>query len=134
MIFFAMSKEQIDGDLASIPKNLPPTTECIKAHGLLPLDVQTPDSAALFYHNQMIQGHALQQLTNLSEDERLYLAALPAQLIADQACEVAMETGELSELARKMDEIEKCQGLAPHEYWPARQGPPRLRATPRPGR
>lgn len=35
-----------------------------------------------------------------------------------------MERGELSELARKMDEIEKRQGLAPHEYWPARQGPP----------
>lgn len=75
MIFFATSKEQIDRDLASIPKTLTPAIDPIKSYGLLSPDFLTPDSAALIYHNQMIRGHALQQLTKLSEDGRLYLAS-----------------------------------------------------------
>jgi hypothetical protein len=128
-IFFGIPQARIDRDLGGALLDVKRICEEIDAYCALAEQERTPELSARRYHNQFLQAHCMRKLPAICEAEALFHVASAAEDIVNDAAMNALEKGQIGELMRQMEEIERREGLKEREYWSIGEGPPDYQAA-----
>lgn len=116
-ILFAIPQSQIDRDIAAGQEDFQRLVEQTRTISVQYRDSNDPKIAARHHHQQMVQGKVARRLDALPEEYRLFLVAMAADEIAEEAVCEAHDKGRLGELGRQMDEIRKREGVHQDHHW-----------------
>jgi hypothetical protein len=122
-VLFAIPQSQIDRDVADEERDFDKMVQEIRTSFAEQQESKDPQATAHYHHKLMVRAKVYHSRTEIQEDHKLFFASLVAEDIADDAVSVAYESGRLAELARRMDEIQKREGLQDDEFWPIGEGP-----------
>ncbi len=122
-LLLAIPQKQIRHDIADGERDFDRLMETAVASHQTKQGSEDPELFAKSFHWQLVRANVLQQRDDIPAEVRLFYAAKPADIIAEQACDIAHEKGKLAKLSSGMDEIGRRDGLAEDQYWPLGEGP-----------
>jgi hypothetical protein len=122
-MFLHIPQSEIDRDLASASTNLESIIGDIRAFLATSHAERPPLQEAQYWHNLMLQAHALQQNSNVPEDMAIFYVGFAARQIVNAACMEAHSKGRLDDLNRELRGIEEREGLDDDEFWRLGEGP-----------
>ena len=128
-IFFSIPQARIDRDLGGALFDVKRICEEIDAYCALAEQERTPELSARRYHNQFLQAHCMRKLPAICEAEAMFHVMRVAEDIVNDAAMNALEKGQIGELMRRMEEIERREGLKERDYWSIGEGPPDYQAA-----
>ena len=127
-IFFDVSEEKITEDISiagqDVIKSLKNIKTDLEKYYSQDEDKRKPVDIAKHWHDMMLVGCVNADNVNIHEYEAFFCVVYSANDVAQEACHEASESpGQLQELSKQMQEIEKREGLERDEYWPPKKGP-----------
>lgn len=116
-IFFAIKPAEIEHDLRGVEINSDAfRLELAELHEIN-FDVRTPEIEARIAHLTMILAYALCSQSNVLPEVKTLYAAMGAGQVMQDAEFQAYTKGRLNEIAQRMEDIRKRDGLLDEEIW-----------------
>ncbi|GAA5127160.1 hypothetical protein GCM10023212_31560 [Luteolibacter yonseiensis] len=122
-IFLNIDPSVIKRDLDNVEGSLTELVGAAQKLRRIPQADRTPDDSARLAHLTMLQACEVARHPNFLPEHVIFHAAYAVEGICQDATSVAFSRGQLADLAGKLREFERRDGLKTDEYWAKGDGP-----------